>query len=109
MNVTIIDFETYFDAGFDLRKLSIPEYVGDSRFRVHGIAIRLPDGSSEFRADVTKALTELKGRFGEDLQATTVSAEQAALIVRSELSHAPEWANGLPVACEVGIADRYAK
>jgi DNA polymerase len=72
MNVTILDFETYFDLGFSLKKLSIPEYVHDPRFRVHGLAVRWPDGRAEFRADVDAVLRELQDRFGEMLHDTTV-------------------------------------
>lgn len=41
-----IDFETYYDtkAKYDLKHLSITEYVRDGRFKVHGCAVALDDG-----------------------------------------------------------------
>ena len=73
MNLTILDFETYYEQHFSLKKLSIPEYVHDPRFHVHGLAIRWPDGKAEFRVDVGTALVELQARFGRDLEGTTVA------------------------------------
>jgi DNA polymerase len=35
----ILDFETYFDSDYSLRKLSVPEYIHDRRFKVHGLAV----------------------------------------------------------------------
>ncbi len=72
MNCTVLDFETYFDRQFNLNKLSIPEYVHDPRFRVHGIAIRLPSGDTQFRVDVDDALGDLRNRFGKEFERTIV-------------------------------------
>jgi len=36
-------------------------------------------------------------------------AEQALESITQILEQAPAWAQGLPVACEAGIADRYGK
>lgn len=73
MNITAIDFETYYGDGFSLNRMTIPEYVHDPRFAVHGMAIAWPDGKAEFRSDVDEALVELRGRFGENLERTTVA------------------------------------
>jgi hypothetical protein len=72
MNCTVLDLETYFDRQFSLKRLSIPEYVHDPRFRVHGIGIRWTNGEAEFRTDVQAALDDLRARFGEQLEGTTV-------------------------------------
>ena len=72
MNCTVLDFETYYDKQYSLNGKSIPEYVYDARFRVHGVAIHWPSGESQFRVDVERALDELRHRFGEDLETTTV-------------------------------------
>ena len=72
MNCTVVDLETYFDRQFSLKRLSIPEYVHDPRFRVHGIAIRGPSGQAEFRTDMEAAVEELRTRFGNDLEKTTI-------------------------------------
>ena len=70
----VLDFESYFDAAYSLQKLTIPEYVHDARFFVHGLAIRRPSGGCEFRDDVEDALKELRGEFGERLERVTVAA-----------------------------------
>jgi len=73
MNLVVLDFETYFDASYGLKKLTIPEYVHDPRFHVHGLAVRWPDGKAEFRTDVSVLLSELQEQFGKDLERTTVA------------------------------------
>lgn len=37
-----IDFETYYDQVYTLKKMSTSEYVRDARFKAHGAALRLP-------------------------------------------------------------------
>lgn len=77
MNVTALDFETYFDQDLTLAKMTIAEYVHDPRFALHGLAICWPDGRAEFRTDVDAALAELQSSFGRDLQQTTIVAHHA--------------------------------
>jgi DNA polymerase bacteriophage-type len=77
MNLTVLDFETYYDAKYSLKKLSIPEYVHDPRFHVHGLAIRRPDGATEFVVDVPSALRRLQAEFGPDLERTIVVCHNA--------------------------------
>jgi len=73
-----LDFETYFDQSYSLRKTPIiPEYVLDPRFHAHGVAIRRPDGSCEFATNVDAAIVELRREFGERLEAVTVLAHHA--------------------------------
>lgn len=40
MNTITIDFETYYDTKYSLKKLSTIEYVRDSQFKAHGCAIK---------------------------------------------------------------------
>lgn len=40
LRFVVFDAETYFDRDFTLKKLSTEEYIRDSRFRVHGAAIK---------------------------------------------------------------------
>lgn len=76
--MVVLDFETYYDAKYSLTKLTIPEYVHDPRFHVHGLAVRWPDGRCEFCTDVEAALTHLRDAFGEHLERTTVVCHNAA-------------------------------
>ena len=77
MNLLVLDFETYFDAAYSLRKLTIPQYVHDPRFCVHGLAILHPDARVEFRADVREALGELQAAYGPELERVTVVCHHA--------------------------------
>lgn len=74
----VIDFETYFDPRFSLKKLTVPEYVHDPRFRAHGIAVRWPDGRSEFRSDVAQCLADLAQAFGENFNRMTLVGHNLA-------------------------------
>jgi len=72
MKLLTLDFETYYDAKYSLRKMTIAEYLHDPRFRVHGLAIRHPDGKCEFRQDIPEVLSGLQKRYGERLETVTV-------------------------------------
>ena len=41
-----VDFETYWDAQFSLKKIPIVPYVRDPRFLSHGVGIKVNDGPS---------------------------------------------------------------
>ena len=62
-----LDFETYYDDTFSLKKMTTPEYVHDPRFHVHGLAVHHPDGRAEFRSDVAVVLGELADAHGDGL------------------------------------------
>lgn len=49
-NILFVDFETFYDtkAGYGLKELSVTEYIRDSRFKVHGMAINDVDGIAWF-------------------------------------------------------------
>lgn len=72
MNTIVLEFKTYFDDRFNPGNQSAPEYVHDSRFAVHGLALRQPGGDAEWRRDVEQALRDLTARFGDDLAGATV-------------------------------------
>ena len=71
MNITTIDFECFYSHDFTLRKLTIPEYVGDPRFHAHGLAVRWPDGRCEFLG-AEDAVRRLLSEFGSRFEGTTV-------------------------------------
>src|SRR5688572_27657038 len=70
--IAVLDFETYFDDAYSLRKLSIVEYVHDRRFRVHGLAVRYADGGARFHTNVPAALAEMADRYGPRLERALV-------------------------------------
>lgn len=48
MNILPLDFETYFDDDYTLKKLTTEHYVRDARFEALGCGVRLPDGQLEW-------------------------------------------------------------
>lgn len=44
-HIITIDFETYFDTHYSLKKISPIEYIRDSRFKAHGCAIKFNNGA----------------------------------------------------------------
>lgn len=50
MNIITLDFETYFDDDYSLKKMTTESYIRDPRFEVLGVAIRYPiHGGVEWR------------------------------------------------------------
>ena len=45
MKLVTLDFETYYDKDYSLRKMNTIEYVTDERFKAHGVSIQVNDGS----------------------------------------------------------------
>ena len=45
MKIICLDFETYYDKEFSLKKLTTEEYIRDSRFEVIGVGVKEDDGS----------------------------------------------------------------
>ena len=73
----VLDLETYYDKQFSLRKLTVPQYVHDPRFKVHGLAIGWPEGAAEFRTDVPQALQQLQATYGLELEGAVVVCHNA--------------------------------
>lgn len=46
MNIITLDFETYFDEDYSLKKMTMEAYVRDPRFDIIGVGIRYPDGAN---------------------------------------------------------------
>jgi len=59
--IVSIDFETYFDTEYTLRKLSTSEYIRDPRFKVQMMGIRVGKGSTRIvcGADIKRALEQI--------------------------------------------------
>lgn len=58
LQTVFLDFETYYDDDYTLRKLSTSEYIRDSRFEAISVGIKIDMGQTEvyFGEDVAKAL-----------------------------------------------------
>ena len=44
MKLVTLDFETYYDKDYSLRKMNTIEYVTDERFKAHGVSIQFDNG-----------------------------------------------------------------
>jgi DNA polymerase len=89
----VLDFETYYDKACNLTKLNYIEYVNDPRFRIHGLAVKHPDGRTEFRADVDDAIRELQAAYGETFESVCTVMHNAAFdayILKAKFNIVPE-------------------
>ena len=57
MQVLTIDFETYYDRGFSLSKMTTEEYIRDELFEVIGVSVQVDDGEPQWFSG-TKAQTK---------------------------------------------------
>lgn len=48
MSIIVIDFETYYDKDYGLKKLTTAEYIRDPRFEVVGVGMFIPELDAEF-------------------------------------------------------------
>jgi len=48
MNLITLDFETYYDKDYSLRKITTEAYVRDPRFEVIGVGVKLNNGETEW-------------------------------------------------------------
>ena len=48
MNLITLDFETYYDRDYSLRKMTTEAYVRDPRFEVIGVSVKLNNGETEW-------------------------------------------------------------
>lgn len=79
--ILFIDYETYFDSDYSLKKLTTTEYLNDPRFKVHGAHVAIDDGASQwitgrhlpgFFSDMGKLITHMcafNGRFDHAITA----------------------------------------
>ncbi|HEX8838280.1 MAG TPA: hypothetical protein VF748_15160, partial [Candidatus Acidoferrum sp.] len=58
MKIVTVDFETYFDDDYTLKKLTTEEYIRDPRFEALGCAVYDPPNSNWFLPDQMKELCE---------------------------------------------------
>ena len=72
-----LDFETYFDAEYTLKKMSTVEYVADPRFEFTGLGLQINDQIPRFVGGdrVRETIGRLKWKFGKALHNCTVVAK----------------------------------
>lgn len=51
MQFAVVDFETYFDTEYSLKRLTTEEYVRDPRFKIHCVAVVTLDGQRHIFTD----------------------------------------------------------
>ena len=56
MNLITIDFETYYDKEYSLRKITTEEYVRDPRFEVIGVAVKVNNQPTEWASGTQEQL-----------------------------------------------------
>lgn len=75
--MVVLDWETYFDKDYQLKKLSTIEYIMDDRFEEHGVAVLMMDTphapvEPHFWHDVPGILSYLQSKYGQNLEGCTV-------------------------------------
>ena len=63
MDLITVDFETYYDKDFSLKKLTIEEYVRDPRFEVVGVGVKVNNGSTEWASGTHEELKDYLSEF----------------------------------------------
>ena len=58
MQIVTIDFETFYDVGYGLNKLTTEEYIKDSRFQVIGVGIKIDDGMTNWYTGTHEQIQE---------------------------------------------------
>ena len=48
MQIVTIDFETFYDVGYGLNRLTTEEYIKSPMFQVIGVAIKINDGKTKW-------------------------------------------------------------
>ena len=48
MDLITVDFETYYDKDFSLRKVTTEAYIRDPQFEVIGVGVKVNDGQTEW-------------------------------------------------------------
>ena len=120
MDLITVDFETYYDKDFSLRKLTTEEYIRDPRFEVVGVGVKVNNGPTEWASGTHE---ELKGYLQEFYWARSMVLAHNTLFDGAILSwlfdiHPRMWADTLCIAralhgVEVGgslaaLAERYS-
>jgi DNA polymerase len=98
-DAVVLDFETYFDAEYSLKKLSAIEFVMDSRFEVTGLGYQFPgsiEGGAAFAPpdDVGECLGYCVEIYGPNLSGCTVVVANGkfdCLVLREKYGITPQY------------------
>ena len=63
MDLITLDFETYYDKSYSLRKLTTEAYIRDPRFEVVGVGIKVNDGDTEWASGTKEELHDYLHTF----------------------------------------------
>jgi len=83
-NILLLDFETFFDSKYSLKKLGCIEYIFDERFDFTGLGFYHPHCGIKFvgKPDIRKAIRNLKSRCGQNFDAVTIIVKNAKFDIR---------------------------
>jgi DNA polymerase I-like protein with 3'-5' exonuclease and polymerase domains len=73
----VLDFETFYSDEYSLSKLNYQQYVHAPQFKVHGLAVKYPDGRTDFRPDAGLLLKELQAQYGPSFEKVAVVMHNA--------------------------------
>jgi hypothetical protein len=63
MDLITVDFETYYDKDYSLRKMTTEAYIRDPRFEVIGVSVKVNNGSTEWASGTHEELKEYLQTF----------------------------------------------
>jgi DNA polymerase len=64
MDLITLDFETYYDKDFSLRKITLENYIRDPRFEIVGVGIKVNNGDTEWASGTHEELHDYLHTFG---------------------------------------------
>jgi DNA polymerase len=77
LTALVLDFETFFDKKYSLKKLSTIEYIEDPRFEILGLAYLRLGSVARFEPKAAVALGDFQQEYGPDLEGVTVVCHNA--------------------------------
>lgn len=63
MDLITLDFETYYDKQYSLRKMTTEEYIRDERFEAIGVGVKVNDGETEWASGSHKQLKQYLHKY----------------------------------------------
>jgi len=63
MDLITVDFETYYDKDYSLRKMTTESYIRDPRFEVIGVSVKVNNGNTEWASGTHEELKDYLNTF----------------------------------------------